>query len=325
MLADKIVEANKTQESVIYQNEAIIHRVTRKNLLENVDNWNRFIAIANVQLSNIIHKIIEEELIVLGDYKLKIRLIKFGKIIKRIGINRGGDLIKAFNLSVKGNRVDISNLRNKIPGSYPIVIGNSEDLKQKISFPTDKTCYVVPSNDQGYRISNYMSRLLIPNRIRWNTTSVLALYSDKPILANVYFMVQLNCEDTKQLLVEKALSIWFASIWGILFVLMNREETEGAFTRLNIGQWKLLPVIDFENLSISKLKAISNVFERFKNVKFSRITNQFTNNSLHSISERLELDMAFLEALDPHLDHNKVKTELLNLYELVNSSISIWR
>jgi hypothetical protein len=46
-------------------------------------------------------------------------------------------------------------------------------------------------------------------------------------------MVRLKDDDNLASIREKALAIWFASVWGILLVLINREETQGAFTRLN--------------------------------------------------------------------------------------------
>jgi hypothetical protein len=92
-----------------------------------------------------------------------------------MGVNRGGDVIEAFNLPVKGNRVDPSKLMHKLPGSYPILLGSAEDIKRKISVPVDAIAYVVPSTDKANRIINLMSRLFVPNRIRWNTTGTLGL------------------------------------------------------------------------------------------------------------------------------------------------------
>lgn len=131
-------------------------------------------------------QIVEWNKIVLDGITIPIKLNKFGNIIKSIGVNRGGNVIEAFNLPVKGNRVDASKLTEKVSGSYPIPLGSGENVKKKISVPANGLGYVVPSTKKAsLPIIKLMSRLLIPNRIRWNTTGTIALYSERPVLANV--------------------------------------------------------------------------------------------------------------------------------------------
>ena len=55
-------------------------------------------------------------------------------------------------------------------------------------------------------------------------------------------------------LAEKALVLWLNSTWGILSLLVNRQETEGPWTRLKVGQWRLLPVLDVASLDAGTLR-----------------------------------------------------------------------
>jgi hypothetical protein len=160
-----------------------------------------------------------------------------------------------------------------------------------------------------------MSHFFVPNRIWWNTTGVLALYSERPLLANVYFMVKLNAKDERTSIeFEKALTVWFTSVWGIMFVLLNREETRGPFTRLNTGQWKLLPVLDVTKLTEEVLSKISRIFDEFKSVEFRYIHEQFSDSLEEVDCNRLRLDLEFLKALDPKIDEILIRNSLLDLY-----------
>lgn len=324
ILADRIAQSVRENKRIIYEQNAIINRISKRKLLDYIDNWNRFVAISDLELSNKVLQLVEENKIVLDQYCFEIKLTKFSNIIKSMGVNRGGDIIEAFNLPVKGNRVDHSKLTRKVPGSYPMLLGSGEDVKRKISVPINTIGYVIPSTGKADHIIGLMSRLLIPNRIRWNTTGTLALYSERLLLANVYFMVRLDVDNDSAVLFEKALAIWFASVWGILIVLINREETEGAFTRLNIGQWKLLPILDVTKLSKKTLMRLSDIFDRFSSIEFRSIDEQFSDDLTEIDSNRLNLDIEFLKALDTKIDEKLTRESLLKLYGRIRGSLNAW-
>jgi len=118
--------------------------------------------------------------------------------------------------------------------------------------------------------------------------------------------------------------LWFASVWGILIVLMNREETEGPFTRLNTGQWKLLPVLDVGGLDRTTLENLTTIFDAFKNITFKNIHEQFNKDDGNYDNNRLEFDVKFLKALEPTVDEKKVRNDLLSLYERIKVSFDSW-
>ena len=60
-------------------------------------------------------------------------------------------------------------------------------------------------------------------------------------------------------------------------VLANRQETRGAWIRLKMSQWKLLPVLDIAKLEEDKLKRLAKVFDKFKDKDLGRIPEQFVN------------------------------------------------
>ena len=57
----------------------------------------------------------------------------------------------------------------------------------------------------------------------WNTTRVVAMWSEKEVLSNVWWPVRV-----KDILeAEKALALWLDSSLGILSILAHRTSTEG--------------------------------------------------------------------------------------------------
>lgn len=135
-------------------------------------------------------------------------------------------------------------------------------------------------------------------------------------------MVKLNMKDgNTSVEFEKALAVWFTSVWGIMLVLLNREETRGSFTCLNIGQWKLLPVLDVLNLIQDTLKRLCIIFDRFHKSEFRNIHEQFSDNIEEVDKTRLMFDIEFLRALDPTVDEILVRGALLSLYSKMRDTM----
>jgi hypothetical protein len=320
ILADKIVRAIEEGQPVVY-GEALLKRVKRSKLLEAVDNWNRFVAVADVNLSEEILKLMEDGEITIGKQTVRLNLVRFGSMIQSIGVNRGGDIIEAFNLEVRGGRVQRTKLAKKLPGSKRMLVGGEEELRNKLEVRSN--AWVIGNGtNKAEAIISLMSRLLVPDRIRWNTTGVISLRSPERVVANRFFMVSLNEEDeSKEVLYEKALVVWLNTTWGLLTVLLNREETEGAFTRLNIGQWKLLPVLNANSLDDKTLGRLSDIFDGLAKNYFVRLPEQFRNGGNKT---RTNLDLLFLKAIEPKINEKQALDYLKNLYSKVDESLTAW-
>ena len=89
MLADRIIRAIAESRGFDYENSTILNRIPRSKIMENIDNWNRFVAIPDLQLSNEIIQFVEEGKIAFYDHILCIKLTKFGSMIRSMGVNRG--------------------------------------------------------------------------------------------------------------------------------------------------------------------------------------------------------------------------------------------
>jgi len=290
---------------------ALLLKVSRQQLLENIDNWNRFVAMPDPDLVDMTvnHLLRSGEIglkgIDLGT--LKLHLTRLNDIISTLGID-------AHQFHDNFSRVDI-----RTP--YPIIYGGEEDVRSKMvvrpnSFASQKT------NMADSLFRTYAARVLIPDRIRWNTAHVIALYSEEPVLSNIFYTIKLRVDDDIRAYAEKALVLWLNTTWGILTVLFNRQETEGGWTRLKMAQWRLLPVLDVSKLDLSKLRELADVFDRYAEKTSKRLPEQF--NPKDSDPIRLGIDIDFLKAFDPNIDENKAREALLDLYRHIYEAFKLW-
>jgi len=285
--------------------DALMYTVSRQILLENVDNWGKIIPFTDPWLSTETLTLLSGKMS-LGEVQVNIPLKRLGKIA-RIGIDR-----RQFH-------DHFTVVDSNIPGSLPSVYGGKEEIRSNLSI--DPNAYILPKDAKGRRLfQEFSSSLLIPDRIRFNTTHVISLYASVPVMSNIFYSVRFR---TKHLEAKaKALSLWLNTTWGLLTVLASREETEGAWMSLKMGHWRLLPVLDVTSLSKEKLRKLAELFDRYKDVKLKRLIEQYGPNVQ---DERLQLDVEFLKILNPEVNRRKIDEFLKKeLYPRLYQALKQW-
>jgi hypothetical protein len=139
---------------------------------------------------------------------------------------------------------------------------------------------------------------------------------DEKVISNLFYVVRLKDESQDKL---KAICLWLNTTWGILSILASREETHGAFISLNMSHWRLLPILNINDLDQTKIEALARLFDKFKNVQLSRIPEQYGSRGRVD-RLRIELDTAFLKVLDIEPEKN----DLLSLYAEISQSLVQW-
>jgi hypothetical protein len=281
---------------------AFLVTVKRNELRENLDNWGRFAFLPSLEVLKEMAHLLDSDLRV-GKQHLEIPLIKLNNLIESIGVDRHRftDTFKVVN--------------DYVPGSIEILHGGEEE--QRIRMATSPNAYALPIIEAGKSIfEEKAGRLLVPNRIRVNTAHIISLSADKPVISNIFYAIRLKKETLYRL---KAICLWLNTTWGILTVLGSREETHGGFISLNQSHWRLLPVLDIDSISQNKVKALAAVFDKFKDKEPARIPDQY---GLHGEFDkiRIDLDLAFLEALGIHAQEN----DLLPLYKEIGAALGQW-
>ena len=288
--------------------KAIVFKVRRKELLSNVDNWNRFVAIPDpVLLRKVVWSLLIDNMVELGEERVRVPMVRFNDIMLSIGID-------AHQFHDHFERV-----RTTTP--YPIVFGGTESIRMKMI--VEPNAYAYPKTSRAEDIFKTRGgKILVPDRIWWDTAHVIALYSTEPVLSNIFYAVRLRVADEVRILAEKALVLWLNTTWGLLTVLVNRQETRGRWSRLKMSQWRLLQVLDVTSLNCETIKRLAMVFDRYADKPLRRIPNQFNPKDTDLV--RLEIDIEFLKALNPKLEEKKVRKDLLELYKPIYISLKRW-
>jgi hypothetical protein len=102
------------------------------------------------------------------------------------------------------------------------------------------------------------SDVLIAERLRLNTQSVMSVKVTETVLANMWWTFRLNSGSEAE---SKALVLWLNSTLGLIAALGTRLETQGAWIAWKKPMLARLPVLDIRTLSAKTLKALSAEFD----------------------------------------------------------------
>ena len=318
MVAEKIREASRGGMSSV-DNVATILRVPRRKLLEKLHNWGFYSATGDTDLVNLMEGVEEGELEI-GDIKVEVPVSRLGDLLKDIS-KIGAYLTKLASLPVKGNRIDCNSLSKQIAGGIPMLCGGGEEMRNRICVEPN-AWFKAPEDESGKKaIENSLARFLLPRRIWWPTAGATAIWAKEPLISNLFFSAKLHEGDEAY---EKILTLWLNTTWGILSVLLYREETRGPFSELSIPQWRLLPILDVYSLGRETVEKLVMAFDSCAEKSLRRIPRQFSSDPRRVDPVRLELDLRFLKAIDPGLDDKKIRDGLLKIYGAVNRFLNTW-
>ncbi|MEM1623783.1 MAG: hypothetical protein QW543_06615 [Sulfolobales archaeon] len=203
-----------------------------------------------------------------------------------------------------------------------MIYGGEEEIREKMLVKPNAYATCKTDTDKAREIyKRFKGRVLLPDRIRLNTAHVVALFSETPVLSNIFYATRLKKPGVDA---EKALVYWLNTTWGLLSVVANREETEGLWMQLKMAQWRMLPVLDVSKLDDETLKRLSNAFDTLCDAKPRRIVEQFSTDPEKVDPVRLRFDLEFLKALKPDIDENEAKKKLYEIYKRIAVALKQW-
>ncbi|MEM2208263.1 MAG: hypothetical protein QXG17_06195 [Sulfolobales archaeon] len=283
---------------------ALITKVSRVDLLRNVDNINRFVAFPEQEVVRDALDIVERGS--LGVEGVEVPVTKLYSIVETIGVS-----------STLFHEL-YSPTEETTP--YPIVFGGSEVVRS--SMKVKPNMYARLKTKRGDRVfQRFAGRVLVPDRIWVDTAHVVSLYSDIPVLSNIFYVIKLR---NPSVVAEKAIALWLNTTWGIMTVLLNREETRGRWVRLKASQWRLLPVIDVESLGFEVVSRLARAFDTVSMKTPRRIPDQFSKDSKEVDPIRVEIDLEFLKAVNPEVNEDRAKLQLYEIYERLAVAFDRW-
>ncbi len=109
---------------------AYVTRVKRGNLLNYILNWN---ILVYEGLFKYLDSMIKRNEVEIGGITVRTPLSSFNDLITDMGVNRSGDVIEAFNLTVRGNRVACDTYRNRPNVPYiPMICGRKNLVRNDL-------------------------------------------------------------------------------------------------------------------------------------------------------------------------------------------------
>jgi type I restriction-modification system DNA methylase subunit len=143
-------------------------------------------------------------------------------------------------------------------------------------------------------------KLLVVERARLNTYTVLATYLDEPVLSNVWWPVKLD-DDT-----AKILAVWINSTLGLLLLLSTAEVTQGPWVKFKKEYLSKMPVLDVSALKENKRKALLQLYDEVCKLEFKSLPQEFKDPHARKV-----IDEKIFEILG-------LKAELKGLYEMLS-------
>ncbi len=155
---------------------------------------------------------------------------------------------------------------------------------------------------QAENLWKYASSCVLVERLRLNTQSLVAARLNKPVLSNVWWTFKFHKKNNLAKK-EKALVMWNNCTLGLIILLANREETEGAWIGFKKGSLEKIPILDIESLTVLQLNKLASAFDKVSAKPLQPFPKMATD------CVRSEIDNAISNAL--HLPDFSILRELL--------------
>ena len=156
--------------------------------------------------------------------------------------------------------------------AYPMVEGHNTEQRRRLVAEPDKYLAPLSQARPGRKLKRVdqlwpkAGQLLISERLWLNTTRVVAMSTDKPVLSNVWWPVKTGNHSW-----DKALSVYLNSSVGLLTLLATRNTTRGGWVKLKKVDLSATSVLDPRRLSPSQLQRLSDLFDALSEEEFERL------------------------------------------------------
>lgn len=177
--------------------------------------------------------------------------------------------------------------------AYPMVENHDTEHRKRLVAAPDKYLAPLANPRAGRKLKPVAQlwpkagRLLVAERLRLDTTRVVAMRSVTRVLSNVWWPVRVEDETA-----EKVLTVWLNSSLGLLTILAQRTSTEGGWVAMKKADLEELPVLDTRQLTTSQLKAMADLFDSMVDSEFDRLPRMPHCPSRHALDDGLSKVLA---------------------------------
>ncbi len=222
-----------------------------------------------------------------GVLNSKIRITELSTLIEDIGPDRS-QVRHVFKEAPKGEN------------TYSAFWGYESDHLFTINQKTNTSLEPKNEANSARELWKKSGNLLIVERYRLNTYSLMAIYTNEKALSNVLWPIvasEIN---------SKILSIWLNSTLGYLLALPSAEVTEGPWIAYKKEELWKLPVLDINSLTETQKIEFIKLFDEVRNTEFAPPPDEFERPNL-----RLKIDKKISAILN-------IDINLQSVYELLS-------
>ena len=271
---------------------------------DNVDNWGRLFAFAYPELTKIVARLRTlKEFNVPGGLSLHIPLKRLTSLVS-VGPDRR-QIHDSFDQADSG----------LVRGLW------GKDMSMDL-LEIEPNTYLTPkSGASPDKLIVSAGHLMIAERIRLNTTPLVALYSREEALSNVWWPAKVDSSvRQKSADAAKILSLWLNSTPGLLLIMAELEVTEGPWTAMKKTTLEQVPVIDLSALQPRQVTGLLELYTTMSRWRAPLLKQQF-EEARHGKGWRFSLDTGLLGVLRAR---GIELQELRPLYELLFQEATLW-
>jgi len=272
----------------------------------NVDNWGRLVAYAHPELTATAYTLRTlHEFSVPGGISVHIPLKPLTPTLAEVGPDRR----------------QIHTCFERAPsGVVPALWGKTKSMNQLEVEPNAQLAW--KPGHVSEQLLRMAAQPMVAERVRLNTTPLIALCCRKPALSNVWWPVKIKSLDSiSQADADQILALWFNSTPGLLLYLSELEVTEGPWAGIKKAALERLPVLDLSTLDARQAAGLAELWAKLSRWKAPLLLEQF-RLATEGKGWRFELDSTLLSAL---AGKSIQLADLRTLYTLLYEEAKLWQ
>jgi hypothetical protein len=127
-------------------------------------------------------------------------------------------------------------------------------------------------------------RILLAERLRMNSHSLVAVGLDQPVLGNTWWALHDEELSEHQ---RRTLLLWLNSTLGVLLFYGHRVVTEGPWVKMKKPAWSEMPVLNAKELRADQLAALNEAYEQLAIQEVKSIAQLGSDDTRKAIDEAL--------------------------------------
>ncbi|MHA2365221.1 MAG: Eco57I restriction-modification methylase domain-containing protein [Candidatus Hodarchaeales archaeon] len=283
-------ESNYYTLKIADKKVGIAYSLPTSYLADYTNNWGIFFSLSSPILNKITFNLISTNIFAFNDIKynfsVELPLIPL-KSIGTVGADRA---TRDFIINDK-----------EIKGSIPAFIGKDMSLRVISNIPNK---YVIPKF-HSKKVKNTIKlagNVLVPERIRTNTSSILGLFFKEKVISNVWWSLNFKPQTSKDGIVftsdevGKIQVVWMNTTPGLFCYLAYRQETWITWISMKKAHLEELPIINISQLKKHQILQLLKLYKTIKDKKFPLFPEQYTSKR----DLRIKIDYELFKILKPN-------------------------